>query len=311
MDKKLPLGIKILSAIFMVSSIWTAVSLFLWLPKLLKVYEWSAHDSGRIVGILLFPVLSLLLNLGASIGLLRFKKWGLRLSYPAIIIGGVLFAKGFAIGFARGIGVNTASIIAGFLIASLAISAFIIFKIIKYLRKEEIRSVFINNIVEKRTVTDTRRSIGVTIFGWLIIILNIISFLSSLNYKSFFNLYKSFPANIIITFIVYSAISSIVCIIAGVGILKLKESMRKVAIFITTLDIFVAVTMSLLGAKDFQQYCYAQALLSAPRGASQEAINMLASISFYIITILNWGFIVLGILLIFFFTRPKVKEQFK
>lgn len=156
-----------------------------------------------------------------------------------------------------------------------------------------------------------KRSRTVAIFGWLMIIINAFVLLAVFDTKSFFDAYKSFPKNFLIAMYAYSLISPIVGIIAGIGILKLKDVMRKIGIFINSLDILAGIPLFFISAKDLQRYCYTAALSSAPSGVSQVNANMIANISFYIVTILSWGFIGLSILLIYFFTRPKVKAQFK
>jgi hypothetical protein len=158
---------------------------------------------------------------------------------------------------------------------------------------------------------DKKRSRAVVIFGWLMIIINAFVLLATFNTKSFFDVYKSFPNNFLIAMYAYSLISPIIGIIAGIGILKLKDLMRKVGIFINSLDILGGIPLFFLSIKDLQRYCYTVALSSAPSGVSQVNAGMIANISFYIVTILSWGFIGLSILFIYFFTRPKVREQFK
>lgn len=92
---------------------------------------------------------------------------------------------------------------------------------------------------------------GVVIFGWIMIIINILVFLTVFNYKSSFDAYKSFPKNLIIAIVVYTIFSAIIGIIAGIGILKLKELMRKIVIFINSLDVLVSVPVFFLWRQRF------------------------------------------------------------
>ncbi|MDD5195194.1 MAG: hypothetical protein PHQ96_05960 [Candidatus Omnitrophica bacterium] len=155
------------------------------------------------------------------------------------------------------------------------------------------------------------RSRGVTILGWLMILINILLLLGALDAKSFFNFYNFFQNNLVIALYSYSLISAILGAIAGIGVLKLKESMRKLALFINYLDVLEGIPFFFFSIKGLQQSCYKLALSGTHRITSQGTINLVANITFYMTAIFIWLIIGLSILNIYFFTRPKVKEQFK
>ena len=152
---------------------------------------------------------------------------------------------------------------------------------------------------------------GVKIFAWLMIVLNIIMFLSALDYKTFFDCFRSFDKNFIILMIVYSILASIIGIIAGIGLLRLNEAMRKIGIVINSLDFLFGVPLFYFALRDIKQYSYAIVLSQGLEEIIKSDINSFANVIFYSIVFISYVTFGLNLLLIFFFTRPKVKEQFK
>lgn len=157
---------------------------------------------------------------------------------------------------------------------------------------------------------EKRRSKGVTIFAWSLIILNIFTLLLSLNFKIFFNLYRSFNKTIVIGIILYSLFSMVVGIASGFGILKLKEIMRKIAIAINSLDVLFSIPLFLSSVDNLRQYSYLTAVAQAGK-TTILSIDVMTNIFFYSAIFASLFYIFLSLLLIFFFTRPNVKEQFK
>ena len=159
---------------------------------------------------------------------------------------------------------------------------------------------------------EKKRSKGVTFFAWLIIILNIIGLLLQLNFKSSFDLLKSFNKNIVLVIILYGLLSAIIGIISGFGILKLKEIMRKIAVAINVGDVLYNTIIPIIAAKDIWQYSYSVAVQQlAGKSETFLSVDAITSIGFYSAISLYVFYVGLSLLFIFFFTRPKVKEQFK
>ena len=159
---------------------------------------------------------------------------------------------------------------------------------------------------------ETKRPKGITIFAWLLIILNIFTLLLSLNFKNTFDLYKSFNKIIIIAIILYGLFSTIIGIISGFGILRLKEIMRKIAVAISALDVLFTIIIIFMSSNEILKFSYSLAgsQLVGKSNMYYDA-DMVSAIGFYsmiFVYVLSAG---LSLLFIFFFTRPKVIEQFK
>lgn len=158
---------------------------------------------------------------------------------------------------------------------------------------------------------EKKRSKGVTILAWLMIIVNAYAFASSLNFrKNFFDVYISLPRGVNISIIAYCLLSAAIGVIAGFGILQLKEKMRKLGVAINAIDVLAGLGILSLTINDIRQYVYTIAA-SAAVTDPKVPVYALASATFYVtilLMMLAYGF---NLLLIFFFTRPKVKEQFK
>lgn len=152
---------------------------------------------------------------------------------------------------------------------------------------------------------------GVKIFAWLGIILNIVTFLSSLDCKTFFGCFKSFNKNFIFLIILYSILSSIIGIISSIGLLRLKEIMRKVGIVINSLDLIFGVPLFFLSLKDIKQYSYVTAASEITKGTIKLDVNSFSNSIFYLIIYVSCAMFGLSLFFIFFFTRPKIREQFK
>ncbi len=155
-----------------------------------------------------------------------------------------------------------------------------------------------------------KRSRGVTIFAWSIIIINILGLLHSFNFKSTASLHKSFNIIIVALIIAYTILSELIGIISGVGILKLKDSMRKLAIWINSLDIVFCVMLFIFSIKDFKDYAYSIAAAEVAKNPTPVSVDTLAGVGFYSVAFLFAIYLLINLLFIFFLTRPKVKGQF-
>jgi hypothetical protein len=152
---------------------------------------------------------------------------------------------------------------------------------------------------------------GIKIFAWLLIILNIFIFLLSLNFKSYFDCLRSFHKNFIIGVISYSILSSVAGIIVGLGLLRLKNVMRKIGIGINSLDLLLGILLFFISLSDVRQYSYTIAVSELAKRPIRTDVYTLANIIFYITVFANWIVLAINLLFVVFFTRPGVKQQFK
>ncbi|MFC1592575.1 hypothetical protein ACFL4C_01000 [Candidatus Omnitrophota bacterium] len=137
MEQRLPLGVKFIAVLLLVNAAPGLLSFFPWLTEL-KSIELTSSNIGHIIGQLLRKIIPLC----AVIGLFRRKIWGLQFSVVSLILAGISFATGLARGFVKGFDktsptINAVSILTGFIIAGV-----MVYLVIRYLYKEEIKKNF-------------------------------------------------------------------------------------------------------------------------------------------------------------------------
>jgi len=137
-------------------------------------------------------------------------------------------------------------------------------------------------MTKKRNAMFRKRSIGVTIFGFLIVIGGIIGFFW--NFIFYLYLYRFGDIRIVLlrTFVIFCNTMIILSIIYGIGILRLKEWARKMAIIVSAAILIIYPLLIFIFNVSFVR------------------LNILA-------IVITLGF-PLGI--IYFFTRPNIKKQF-
>lgn len=108
----------------------------------------------------------------------------------------------------------------------------------------------------------------------------------------------------------YTFLSAVVGIICGFGIFKLKEIMRKIALIVSSMDILFNVLLLFLSIKDIREYSYSVAVSESEKHSTGLSIDTLVNIGVWSVIFVYLFYIALNLLFIFFFTRPKVKEQF-
>lgn len=158
---------------------------------------------------------------------------------------------------------------------------------------------------------DKKGSRGVRILAWLLIILNALNILLSLDISKFFDIYKTFSKGAVIAIILYTLLSTILGVISGFGILKLKETMRRLAVIVNSLDVLLGIPLLFLSWDSYKQFAYSLAVAQAESGHNILSISALSDVTFKTIIVISLIYFVLSLLTVFFFTRPKVKEQFK
>lgn len=131
---------------------------------------------------------------------------------------------------------------------------------------------------------EKKRSIGVTMFGWILILYSIVGLIKRALFLVNWDFHKGFPLEVTSDWIL------VLFLIAGVGLVKLKNWGRRLVILAALIKLFF----------------YLKSLYLAFTPAYKNATGI--TISFWI-SIAIFGIIYL--LIIYYFTRPKVKEQFK
>lgn len=152
---------------------------------------------------------------------------------------------------------------------------------------------------------------GVRIFAWLLIILNFFIFVFSFNFKGTFDCLKSFHRNFVIAAIFYSLLSSLVGIMVGAGLLKLKNTARLSGIALNGLDLFIGTILFFLSLADVREYSYAMAVSEIAKSMTRLDIQTIFRVIFYSTIMMNWAVLGINLLFIYFFTRPAVRNQFK
>ncbi|MFC1592502.1 hypothetical protein ACFL4C_00605 [Candidatus Omnitrophota bacterium] len=163
---------------------------------------------------------------------------------------------------------------------------------------------------------EKKRSKGVTFWGWVFIIFAIPSLLQAIN-----------PQQCIQTqgigILYLSLIMSVAYLICGVFVLKLNETARKAAIFFGIISI-LSIPFYMKPALNAENYNYGyakkkQMIIEQMKPEYQqkaledlEEVKQVSKKVLPILVIVLSGFIlVFELIPIYFFTRPKVKEQFK
>jgi len=159
-------------------------------------------------------------------------------------------------------------------------------------------------------VSKKKRSKGVTIFVWLMLVVGVGTMLG-LDSKTFFATYKFLPQGMTLALYGYSIISVIVGFVSIIGILWLRDGMRKAAIVINALDVLSGLPFFFC-IKGLRQSTYEMAQTTIKEHSFQfMSLDELAKVEFYSTLISAFGVMILSLIFIWFFTRPKVKEQFK
>jgi len=154
-----------------------------------------------------------------------------------------------------------------------------------------------------------RASVGVIVFGILLILSSLFN-VTGLNLDATRFLLQPLPEALIVVFFYISVVCVVLSFVSGVGVFFLKDIFRKIVLFIGSYSIFTYVVF---GYTTFS---------NMPRFIDREITEMMATTpavpeqAFYSIMwacciaflILDFAF---AVCLVYYFTRPKVKEQFK
>lgn len=163
---------------------------------------------------------------------------------------------------------------------------------------------------------EKKRSKGVTFWGWIFIVSAIIGLLSAISPQRQIHLYGT-------AIVVFGMISSLAYLICGIFILKLNDNARKTAIALGIISIIVIpfYLKPILNMPNSNSY-YAKAKQRIAEQVKpefqQKALEDLEKsktvvgkvVPIFFIVIFVVPILLIELIPIYFFTRPKVKEQF-
>lgn len=156
-----------------------------------------------------------------------------------------------------------------------------------------------------------KRLRGVAVFGTILIIVSVLQIIIFIGRKDdYMVFFQPLPERIILLRYALSLLFRITCLAAGIGILFLKETWRKILLFLGFFTIatiywkhpisvfkkFIPHSREILQAKGLDRDVQELALSIVP---------WMQLIFNYAVEIVFWG------CLIYYFTRPQVKEQFR
>ncbi|NQT22178.1 MAG: hypothetical protein HQ579_01935 [Candidatus Omnitrophica bacterium] len=177
---------------------------------------------------------------------------------------------------------------------------------------------------------DKKRSKGVTFLGWFFIVTSLLSMLTLLSPKHYIKLQGSLYNQIEF---LYFTIVPFFCLFAGIYILKLKNWARKLGILIYSVSLVFTITQFIFIGSSMQKESFREFMqegmglkIEAQKQEiikkykpeyQQEAIQNREKMSNVIIEVLPiFLYVIMSLVIvwnafiIYFFTRPKVKEQF-
>lgn len=157
---------------------------------------------------------------------------------------------------------------------------------------------------------------GVTQVAWVFIILGVIGALFDLDFREQIKFYG-------ITLYLASVISNLAYLVCGFYLLRLKESARKAAVCLSFISFLLCPIYVYLASKSYDSTGYyaekEKVILEKMKPEyRQEALQDLKRIKeatnkvmpFVIAGIVLVPFLLLDVFIIYFLTRPRVKEQF-
>lgn len=156
---------------------------------------------------------------------------------------------------------------------------------------------------------EKKRSVGVIVFGILLILSSLFN-ITGLNINGHRFLLQPLSNALIVASFIISAIALVAGIISGIGVFFLKDIFRKIALFVGGYTIFTYFVLGPLTFKNIPAFIdmnVNEMISTAPVLSESTASAIIWSIT-SIGLVVDFGF---ALCLVYFFTRPKVKEQFK
>lgn len=156
-----------------------------------------------------------------------------------------------------------------------------------------------------------KMSKGAAILTWLMLIVYVLAALGLVDPKGFFACYKFLPHGVVLAYYCVEVFLTSVGILAIIGILRLKERMRRIAVAIGVW-VTASETPIFFWLHDLNQSCYEAAELWNKEHPTQLLnVDFLAKVQFNFAISLALGAMVLNLIFIWYFTRPNIKKQFK
>ncbi|MCX5705399.1 MAG: hypothetical protein NTZ92_05030 [Candidatus Omnitrophica bacterium] len=158
---------------------------------------------------------------------------------------------------------------------------------------------------------EKKRSIGVTIFGILLILGALFQFSAGFVLNSYKVLFQPLPGIIIIIRFFVAMIMLAAVLVSGIGIFFLKNIFRRIILIAALYSLYTyLIEGPLFCFRNFPKFIDQQVIEYSSK-MSDIPLSVLSTVlwsSTIIFWAIDFGF---AIALIYFFTRPKVKEQFK
>lgn len=156
-----------------------------------------------------------------------------------------------------------------------------------------------------------KRSKGVTIFGILLILSCLFQMLGLTKADTWKLLFQPLPEGIVYIRFLISVIVLILGVISGIGVLFLKDIFRKIALFLGFFALYAyLIEAPFFTFRNMPQFIKQAAMHAAATipGVVESTYSLVLWTTMIISWIIDLGF---AICLIYFFTRTKVKAQFK
>lgn len=164
---------------------------------------------------------------------------------------------------------------------------------------------------------ENKRSKGVSFWAWVFIVSAIMGLLLAINPKQKMQFYA-------IGMLVFSVISSLAYLICGIFILKLNNSARKAVIILGYISIiaipfYLKPVLTQMNSNDYYSKNKQMIINQMKPEFQQKALENLEKereigkkvLPTFFIIILGLPWLIFELAPIYFFTRPKVKEQFQ
>lgn len=151
-----------------------------------------------------------------------------------------------------------------------------------------------------------KMSKGIIIFSILICLLSLWDFKTNISFSRYYHLLQPLSEKLILLRYVFSLSLRIVLFISGIGVLFLKDIFRKIILFISFFTIATIYWKH-------PMICFRNVVDSlSAQGAFTPDVPLTPNALIWILFAINYAIdIGFSLCLIYYFTRPRVKEQFK
>lgn len=158
---------------------------------------------------------------------------------------------------------------------------------------------------------EKKRPIGVTVFGILIILGALFQIISGLDFARYKFLFQPLPEQLIRVRYFITMLILVLSLVSGVGVLFLENIFRRIILFTA----FYSLYTYLLEAPFFCFRNYSNFIIQESMGAASKIPDISTSTysaTLWAATIFFWVVdFSFAICLIYYFTRPKVEDQFE